>query len=71
IEQKIKDDLAKKGRSTPTFEYGFYRKDGVRCSKIINTVAIRPRGYQLCREVKKSSDLKISDEVIKFNEVEK
>ncbi|MCK5386317.1 MAG: PaaI family thioesterase, partial [Gammaproteobacteria bacterium] len=50
IEQLIKDDLANKGRSTPTFEYGFYRKDGVRCSKIVNTVAIRPRGYQLRRE---------------------
>ena len=56
IEQQIKDDLAKKGRSTPKFEYGFYRKDGVRCSKIVNTVAIRPRGYQLRREVKKSGE---------------
>lgn len=56
IEQQIKDDLAKKGRSTPTFEYGFYRKDGVRCSKVINTVAIRPRGYQLKREVDKSKN---------------
>jgi acyl-coenzyme A thioesterase PaaI-like protein len=53
-EQQITADLARKGRSTPTFEYGFYRKDGVRCSKIINTVAIRPRGYQLHREIKKS-----------------
>lgn len=50
IEQQITDDLAKKGRSTPVFEYGFYRKDGVRCSKIVNTVAIRPRGYQVKRE---------------------
>ena len=56
VEQQIKDDLAKKGRCTPTFEYGFYRKDGVRCSKIVNTVAIRPKGYQLRREVKKSSE---------------
>lgn len=50
IEQQITNDLAKKGRSTPVFEYGFYRKDGVRCSKIVNTVAIRPRGYQVKRE---------------------
>jgi acyl-coenzyme A thioesterase PaaI-like protein len=49
-EKKITEDLAKKGRSTPVFEYGFYREDGVRCSNIINTVAIRPRGYQLKRE---------------------
>jgi len=53
VEQQIRDDLAQKGRSTPTFEYGFYRKDGVRCSKIINVVAIRPKGYQLRRKVDK------------------
>lgn len=58
IEQQIESDLAKKGRSTPTFEYGFFRKDGVRCSKIINTVAIRPKGYQLHREVKKSDGVR-------------
>ncbi|MFK5914252.1 MAG: DUF4442 domain-containing protein [Woeseiaceae bacterium] len=52
-EQQIKEDLATKGRSTPSFEYGFYRKDGVRCSTIVNVVAIRPKGYQLKREVKK------------------
>ena len=57
IEQQIKDDLVKKGRSTPTFEYAFYRKDGVRCSKIVNVVAIRPKGYQLRREIKKSNDV--------------
>ena len=54
IENQIKDDLAIKQRSTPVFEYGFYRKDGVRCSKIVNTVAIRPKGYQLKREVEKN-----------------
>ena len=60
IENKIKEDLAKKGRSTPTFEYGFYRKDGVRCSKIVNKVAIRPKGYQLRRELKKPAKVKIN-----------
>ncbi len=53
-EAQIKQDLAEKGRSTPVFEYGFYRKDGVRCSKVVNTVAIRPRGYQLKREKEKT-----------------
>lgn len=53
-ENQIKEDLTKKGRSTPIFEYGFYRKDGVRCSKVVNTVAIRPKGYQLKREVEKN-----------------
>lgn len=45
IESKIKTDLAAKGRSTPTFEYAFYRADGILCSKITSTVAIRPGGY--------------------------
>lgn len=47
IENQIKDDLSKKGRSTPVFEYGFYRKDGVRCSKIVNTVQLGQRDINL------------------------
>ena len=54
IEHQIKNDLAEKHRSTPSFEYGFYRKDGVRCSKIVNTVAIRPKGYQLRKKIQSS-----------------
>ena len=46
IENQIKMDLEEKGRSTPVFEYGFYREDGVRCTLVKNTVAIRPKGYQ-------------------------
>jgi len=45
-EQAIRMELLREGRSTPTFEYGFIRKDGVRCTVIRNTVAIRPRGYK-------------------------
>jgi acyl-coenzyme A thioesterase PaaI-like protein len=45
-EQAIRMELASDGRSTPTFEYGYVRKDGVRCTVVRNTVAIRPRGYQ-------------------------
>jgi acyl-coenzyme A thioesterase PaaI-like protein len=45
VDQKIRDDLAARGRSTPQFEYGFYRQDGVLCSRVTNTVAIRPMGY--------------------------
>lgn len=45
IEQQIRKELAEKGRSTPTFEYDFYRSDGRVCSKISSTVAIRPGGY--------------------------
>ncbi len=45
LEVKIKDELASKGRSTPTFEYGFYRADGKLCTLIKCAVAIRPAYY--------------------------
>jgi hypothetical protein len=45
-EAAIRMDLEREGRSTPSFEYGYFRKDGVRCTTIRNTVAIRPRGYK-------------------------
>ncbi len=45
LEQAIRDELAHTGKCTPTFEYGFYLADGTRCTRIRNTVAIRPRGY--------------------------
>ncbi len=41
-EADIRIELEREGRSTPTFEYGYFRKDGVRCTVIRNTVAIRP-----------------------------
>lgn len=43
---QIKAELQDKGRSTPIFEYALYRDDGEICSKIKNTVAIRPKNYQ-------------------------
>ena len=45
-EEEIRMRLETDGRATPTFEYGYFRKDGVRCTVIRNTVAIRPRGYK-------------------------
>jgi acyl-coenzyme A thioesterase PaaI-like protein len=45
-EQLVRMELERDGRATPTFEYGYIRKDGVRCTVIRNTVAIRPRGYK-------------------------
>ena len=45
IHRAIKQDLEKKGRSTPVFEYGYYRSDGRLCTAVKNTVAIRPGGY--------------------------
>jgi acyl-coenzyme A thioesterase PaaI-like protein len=45
-ERVIRMELERDGRSTPTFEYAYVRKDGVRCTVIRNTVAIRPKGYR-------------------------
>ncbi len=45
-EAGIRMELERDGRSTPSFEYGYFRKDGVRCTVVRNTVAIRPRGYK-------------------------
>ncbi|HEX5340367.1 MAG TPA: DUF4442 domain-containing protein [Gammaproteobacteria bacterium] len=44
-EAAIAADLAANGRATPSFEYGFYLADGSVCSRVRNTVAIRPKGY--------------------------
>lgn len=44
-EQQIKKELEESGRSTPQFEYGLYLKNGTLCTHVINTVAIRPKGY--------------------------
>lgn len=46
VEARIREELDERGRSTPRFEYGFYRDDGVLCTVVHNTVAIRPRGYR-------------------------
>lgn len=45
-EQLIREELAREGRATPAFEYGFHLLDGTRCTRIVNTVAIRPKGYR-------------------------
>jgi acyl-coenzyme A thioesterase PaaI-like protein len=46
LDLQIREELASRGRSTPQFEYGYYRQDGVLCSRVKNTVAIRPKGYR-------------------------
>ncbi|MFM8517447.1 MAG: PaaI family thioesterase [Nevskiaceae bacterium] len=45
MEAQIRETLAREGRATPSFEYGYFLRDGTRCTRVINTVAIRPRGY--------------------------
>ncbi len=44
-EKAIRDQLAKKGRSTPSLDYAIYTLDGTPCTKITCVVAIRPKGY--------------------------
>jgi acyl-coenzyme A thioesterase PaaI-like protein len=44
-EAAVRGELERHGRATPVFEYGFHLADGTRCTRILNTVAIRPRGY--------------------------
>lgn len=46
LEARIREELATKGRSTPAFEYGYFRADGTQCTHINATVALRPRGYR-------------------------
>ena len=46
LEARIRAELESKGRSTPSFEYGYYRADGTQCTHINATVAIRPKGYR-------------------------
>lgn len=44
-EDAIREELRTKGRSTPSFEYGFYLDDGSLCTVVHATIAIRPKGY--------------------------
>lgn len=45
-EEAIRRELEERGRATPVFEYGYYLADGTQCTRIFNTVAIRPKGYK-------------------------
>lgn len=45
LHDTITRDLAEKGRADPRFELFYRRADGQVCTRIANTVAIRPRGY--------------------------
>ncbi len=49
LEEQVRGELARRGRSTPRFEFGYYREDGTLCTLVHNTVAIRPRGYRAGR----------------------
>ena len=55
-EADVRIELEREGRSTPSFEYGYFRGDGVRCTVIRNTVAIRPRGYKRATSPPASSE---------------
>ncbi len=43
--ERIAAELRERGRSTPTFEYAFYRADGELCTRVQSSVAIRSEGY--------------------------
>ncbi len=45
LADKITNELAESGKSTPCFEMHYVREDGKVCTRIKNTVAIRPKGY--------------------------
>jgi len=45
-ESEIQKELLQKGRSTPSFEYGFYQADGSLCTKVTARIAIRAKGYK-------------------------
>lgn len=45
LEPVIVKELNENGRSTPTFEYAYYLKDGSVCAAIECDVALRPQGY--------------------------
>ena len=45
-EKEILAELEKRGRSTPTFEYGLYTQNGEMCTKVECVVAIRKKGYR-------------------------
>lgn len=44
-EAEIREELARRGRSTPSFEYGLYDGQERLCTKVVCAVAIRPPGY--------------------------
>ena len=46
-EQSIRQELERRGRATPTFEYGYHTADGKLCTSIKAAVAIRPKGYKI------------------------
>lgn len=56
LDTRIRAELATEGRSTPTFEYALFRQDGLCCSRVSNTVAIRPQGYLLTRRGGRAAD---------------
>lgn len=43
--EAIEQELSARGRATPRFELGYYLSTGEQCTRIENTVAIRPARY--------------------------
>lgn len=45
LEAEIREELAKRQRSTPTFEFGLYDTNGELCTHVECVVAIREKDY--------------------------
>ncbi|MEF3077013.1 DUF4442 domain-containing protein [Methylobacter sp. Wu1] len=52
-EQQIREELERKGRSTPEFTYAFYQSEGTLCTEVKARIAIRPKGYQASKRSNK------------------
>ena len=46
LEQRVRNELAERGRATPEFEYGFFDTRGRVCAQVLCRVAIRPGDYR-------------------------
>lgn len=46
LETAIREELARRGRASPEFEFGFYDDNDRLCVRVINKVAIRPGDYR-------------------------
>ncbi len=42
---EIQQQMKKRGRANPVFEYGFYDQNNYLCTQITCRIAIRPEGY--------------------------
>ncbi len=54
-ERAIREELVRRGRATPAFEYAFFDRSGRACVHVRCRVAIRPGGYRPAEQSHRSS----------------